>query len=173
MTDMPKKRYPSHGKRYSAGTCLGFQREPHEVNTRTRGLCRNCYQRAKRAGGLDEVALPFTHQRDRNMARLPIGTKRVNPGNGYAEIKIGNGLGNRGRNNWEIEHKYVMEQLLGRKLAPGEEVHHKNGIRHDNRPENLELWTKSQPPGARVEDLIDWVVTHHREAVLKALKKPS
>ena len=34
---------------------------------------------------------------------------------------------------------------------------HKNGIRHDNRPENLELWARGmQPPGSRVSDLIDF-----------------
>lgn len=32
----------------------------------------------------------------------------------------------------------------------------KNGIRDDNRPENLELWTKSQPAGQRVVDLVAW-----------------
>lgn len=39
-----------------------------------------------------------------------------------------------------MEHKAVMEAKLGRKLVKGESVHHKNAIRHDNRPENLELW---------------------------------
>lgn len=54
------------------------------------------------------------------------------------------------------EHILVMELKLGRSLRPGEEAHHKNGLRADNRPENLELWLRSQPTGARICDLVDW-----------------
>lgn len=57
-----------------------------------------------------------------------------------------------------LEHRHVMEQKIGRRLLPSESVHHINGVRDDNRPENLELWSSSQPKGQRVEDKVAWAV---------------
>jgi len=55
-----------------------------------------------------------------------------------------------------FEHRIIMEQVLGRYLVDGEEVHHRNGDRADNSVENLELWTRSHPAGTRVEDAVKW-----------------
>jgi hypothetical protein len=54
------------------------------------------------------------------------------------------------------EHVLIITEILGRALYLGENVHHKNGVRSDNRPENLELWVTSQPAGQRPEDLVAW-----------------
>ncbi len=54
------------------------------------------------------------------------------------------------------QHVHVMQEHLGRDLLPGENVHHINGVKHDNRLENLELWVSSQPKGQRPSDLVAW-----------------
>jgi hypothetical protein len=69
------------------------------------------------------------------------------------------------------EHRLVFEEILGRKLRRFEAIHHKNGRRADNRPENLELWTRPQPPGQRVEDLVEWVIEFYLPEIELALAK--
>ena len=101
-----------------------------------RGWCEAHYQRWSTHG--DVLAdKPFRRVR---------GTGTIQ--RGYISMNVG------GRTR--LGHRIVMEQMLGRALLPGENVHHKNGIRDDNRPKNLELWVKSQPHGQRVSDMVAW-----------------
>lgn len=74
-----------------------------------------------------------------------------------------------GRKIWE--HRFIMEQKIGRKLLPQESVHHKNGIRDDNNIENLELWVKTHLAGQRVEDMIKFIVDTYKDKVVKYIQK--
>jgi hypothetical protein len=61
---------------------------------------------------------------------VPVGT-RSQTSAGYMRIKVAD------PSEWMFEHRYVVEQSLGRQLRTEEHVHHKNGVRDDNRLENL------------------------------------
>lgn len=64
---------------------------------------------------------------------LRIGKRKLSK-NGYARKRVGN--------KEPLVHRLIAEKILGRKLRKGEEVHHKNKNRRDNRPENLEVMSK-------------------------------
>ena len=90
-----------------------------------------------------------------NRVDLPIGT-RTQQKSGYILVKTSESYGATD-GNWRAEHRIVVEKIIGRTLLPDEQVHHKNGVRWDNRPENLELWlVNSHPRGQRISDLLAW-----------------
>ena len=144
---MKRRRLDEEKELRNARRCSveGCER-PYDIN----GYCHLHYQRMRKTGQTGPVSL-----------------QRAVNGTGY-QTKAGYRI--LWRDGKRIsEHTAVMEEVKGRPLEPGENVHHKNGIRHDNRPENLELWVKVQPGGQRVEDLVTFVVEHYPEEVRQAL----
>ena len=96
--------------------------------------------------------------------RHPIGSRHTNT-DGYVMVKVA-------EQKFVSEHRLFMEQHIGRPLRRGETVHHINGVKDDNRIENLELWYSPQPYGQRVEDLLRYAVTVHRAALEALLAEP-
>lgn len=124
------------GTHYSMAVSMGLVGKATSCSTpacprlaRVKGLCDSCYAYQRRHGTTDR---PLKR-------RSGEGTITSH---GYHDVK-----GVR-------QHRAVMEAVLGRQLREGETVHHRNGIRLDNRPENLEVWIARHPPGQRVEDVV-------------------
>ena len=76
---------------------------------------------------------------------------RIVEGGGYVLVKSREHP-NANNNGYVLEHRLVMEKKLGRYLLPHENVHHKDGVRDNNSPDNLELWVTKQPKGQRAAE---------------------
>lgn len=103
------------------------------------GLCRMHYERRRNTGVLGGP----------EPVRNPSGEGCLTP-QGYRIITVDG--------KTILEHRHVMQQVLGRPLRADEVVHHRDGQRARNTPDNLELWSKAHPPGQRVVDKIAWAI---------------
>lgn len=93
------------------------------------------------------------------------GRARLHKGTGYRVLRFPEHP-NADVGGMLYEHTMVMAETLGRPLEAGESAHHKNGVKTDNHPENLELWVHgvgSQPKGSRVADLVEFAVAILRD----------
>ncbi len=108
------------------------------------GACETHWKRYRKTGQFDSD-LPLGYGGNRLLVSQTA--------HGYRSTRV---RGKDGRSRVVQVHRLVMEEEIGRPLLPHENVHHINGIRDDNRPENLELWSKSQPSGQRVIDKLAW-----------------
>lgn len=131
--------------RVKDGALLNCSVEGCEETVKAKGLCGAHYRRQKLYGDVNADAPVLTkNARRRHISRQ-----------GYVYLSWRDHPV-AGKNGNVLEHRLVMYEMLGRTLLPGESIHHKNGNRADNRPENLELWVTTQPSGQRPEDLVEW-----------------
>ena len=160
------------------GTCVNCK-EFHQYIEKKSLCCMSCYAKKYYEKNKERIC-SRTSKNIRDKTRIKRGLPLDHP-----DLKAKSGMGHKGKdgyiyitrkghpNSWNCmgtrkngkphiyegriqEHTWVMSQHLGRPLTKFESVHHKNGVRDDNRIENLELWHRGQPPGQRLEDKIQW-----------------
>lgn len=127
------------------------------------GLCTECLSDFYTKRCSDKLCSRICFAKTMQGPRNPTwkGGCRMQRPDGYIILTYYKGHPSASKRGHLLEHILVMETFLGRTLLPNETVHHKNGIRSDNRIDNLELWTTWQPSGQRVEDLLSFVVKNY------------
>lgn len=132
--------------------------------SRTSTYCTNCKARRnwRKRQGYDPDAPPHTTR---------MGKVRPSPSGkgGYVTVFAPDSP-MASVDGYVMAHRMVMALHLGRPLEQHENVHHLNGVRSDNRIENLELWATPQPSGQRVDDLVQWVVREYAQEVADLLE---
>lgn len=145
---------------YAKGLCSAHRQQARKGKTltpvRERRPCtfEGCDRDGKARGLCGSHSRQLAKTGELKPLRVKTGPARVMSG-GYVRVWAPDHPNAQSR-GWIPEHVKVMSDHLGRPLAPGENVHHRNGVKTDNGLENLELWVSSQPSGQRAEDLVAW-----------------
>jgi hypothetical protein len=151
---------------YCSRNCSNLGRRK-TADEKHKSECKNCgkeYYKTRRKGSgtiyrqqqlcSKQCKSEWTSKIFREKNGLPEITRRLR--RGYVLLRIPARDGNPPRE--VLEHRYNMEQKLGRPLRKNETVHHKFGNRQDNEPIRLELWVKNHGPGQRVTDQIAFAI---------------
>lgn len=128
------------------GTPMPIQRKPGGQVNRQRKLCSTECRKAYKLAEHERLRPAEDRETQRSITRQ-----------GYVRLRFPNMYGTKGRE--VLEHRLAMEQHIGRELLPEETVHHVNGVRDDNRLENLELFSSRHGPGQRVIDKVEFAIS--------------
>jgi len=153
---------------YCSMNCSNIGRKK-DSDARNRFTCKHCGKLEIRSRNTEKFRIyrqqKYCSQECKSRSQETAAYERFKAGNvgrhvkrnGYIWLAIP-ALANNGKKTEMLEHRYVMEQHLGRKLYPEETVHHINGKRAENGLENLELFSSRHGPGQRVVDKVAFAI---------------